>query len=70
VGQAVDKKALESEAEGIRKIFHSVMHKVDPLVAPATRHVNIDALEPDRAGYKRKKGRRGVDAPKKKKNKK
>lgn len=56
-----DKKGLETEAESMRKILNSVMHKVDPVAKP--RHVNIDALEPERAGYKRKKGRGG--APKK-----
>jgi hypothetical protein len=65
VAPSVEPRALQDEGKRMRDIMQSVIR---PNAKGAkSKHVNIDALEPAAAGYKRKKGRGAEKGGKRKK---
>jgi regulator of ribosome biosynthesis len=68
VASVADSKALLDESKKMNSILSSVLRpKGGSAGSGKTAHVNIDALEPERAGYARKKGRGAVKGGGKKK---
>ncbi|GAB5029809.1 ribosome biogenesis regulatory protein [Nannochloropsis oceanica] len=68
VASVADSKALLHESKKMNSILTSVLRpKGGSGGSGKTAHVNIDALEPERAGYARKKGRGAVKGGGKKK---
>jgi hypothetical protein len=59
-----DKRGLEDEASRMKKICATIIKRDEGV--PKKAPVNIDALDPEQVGYKRKKGRGASKAPVKK----